>query len=132
MLIKTRKKSLPSSQRSREHLNMQSEKQLQQQVLAWLRFNRFLCWHVPNMGFFNRKTNRYNIVSSDHVAGIPDIHVILPGGEVVFIELKSEKGKLSPAQKAMLEKLASLGHSTFVARDLQTVERYFKETGLIK
>ena len=109
-----------------------TEKQIQHQVLAWLRFNRFLAWHVPNSGFYNVRTNRYNIVSSDHVAGIPDIHVILPGGEVVFIELKSEKGKLSPAQKAMLEKLASLGHSTFVARDLQTVERYFKETGLIK
>ena len=42
-------------------------------------------------------------------AGVPDRLVLLPGGRVVFVELKTETGRLSPLQKQVHDRLRSLG-----------------------
>lgn len=42
-------------------------------------------------------------------AGIPDRLVMLPGGRVVFVELKTDIGRLSKIQKAVHTKLLDLG-----------------------
>lgn len=41
-------------------------------------------------------------------AGVPDRIVILPGGKVIFVELKQENGRLTHLQKAQQEQLARL------------------------
>lgn len=42
--------------------------------------------------------------------GVPDRIVVLPGGRIIFVELKREGGgKLSPMQKAQQAKLSLLG-----------------------
>lgn len=46
---------------------------------------------------------------SPGTVGVPDRTVLLPGGRVVFVELKTETGRLSSAQKIQLAKLSSLG-----------------------
>ncbi len=43
-------------------------------------------------------------------AGEPDLRIYLPGGRVVFIELKTNAGRLSPAQEWRQEQLRQLGH----------------------
>ncbi len=43
------------------------------------------------------------------VAGIPDRLVMMPGGEVIFVELKTDNGRLSNIQKAVHRKLSRLG-----------------------
>lgn len=40
--------------------------------------------------------------------GVPDRIVILPGGDVCFLELKTATGKVSPIQKAQLHRIAML------------------------
>ena len=56
--------------------------------------------------------------------GVPDRIVVLPGGDVVFVELKSETGRLSRAQAFQLERLQQKGAMVFLisnkieARDL--------------
>lgn len=42
-------------------------------------------------------------------AGIPDRMVLLPGGRLRFVELKTETGKLSKVQIAVHAKLRALG-----------------------
>lgn len=42
-------------------------------------------------------------------AGVPDRLVILPGGRIIFVELKTETGALSPLQIETHNKLRSLG-----------------------
>lgn len=45
--------------------------------------------------------------------GLPDRLVILPGGYLYLIELKTESGKLSSVQKLLHEKLSLLGVQVF-------------------
>jgi hypothetical protein len=48
-------------------------------------------------------------------AGVPDRIVLLPGGRVVFVELKRPKGgKLSPMQKRWAKVLRDLGFRHWV------------------
>jgi len=47
------------------------------------------------------------------VAGIPDRLVILPGGRMYLVELKTETGRLRPAQVAWIARAAERG--TYVA-----------------
>jgi len=42
-------------------------------------------------------------------AGIPDRLVMMPGGRVTFVELKTDVGRLSKIQKAVHGKLLGLG-----------------------
>lgn len=46
--------------------------------------------------------------------GVPDRIVILPGGIIVFVELKSEGRTLSPKQTIWRNRLTQSGHKYFV------------------
>ena len=48
------------------------------------------------------------------VNGWPDRMVFMPGNHTFFVELKREKGVLSPLQKAQHLKLIKLGYDVFV------------------
>ena len=45
--------------------------------------------------------------------GVPDRIVLMPGGKVAFVELKTETGKLSPVQKVVQEQLRALGFDVY-------------------
>lgn len=55
------------------------------------------------------------------VAGVPDIIGVLEGGKALFIEVKTEKGKVSDKQASFLENVQRLGAIAFVARNLNDV-----------
>lgn len=44
------------------------------------------------------------------MAGLPDRLCVLPGGRVVWVELKQDKGRLRPIQAYMHRRLRKLGH----------------------
>lgn len=46
--------------------------------------------------------------------GVPDRMVVMPGGRVAFIELKTETGRLRTDQIAQLRRLDKLGQATAV------------------
>lgn len=48
--------------------------------------------------------------------GEPDLRVYLPGGRLAFIENKTAKGRLSPAQQSRHAALQALGHTVVVVR----------------
>ena len=48
--------------------------------------------------------------------GIPDIIAIPPGAAVIFSEIKTDKGRLSPLQEYRLKELDALGFKTEVYR----------------
>ena len=49
-------------------------------------------------------------------AGIPDRLLLLPGGRFVFVELKTDRGRVSLIQKVMHNRLAALGAPVEVVR----------------
>lgn len=54
---------------------------------------------------------------------MPDRIVILPG-RVYFVELKTEKGRLSPIQKRQIKKLSDLGQKVFVLYGMEDVRKF--------
>lgn len=54
-------------------------------------------------------------------AGVPDILVVYRG-IAIFIELKNDKGSLSPAQRETIARLSDAGSRTFLCRSIEEVE----------
>ena len=57
-------------------------------------------------------------------AGVPDRIVILPGGKVIFVELKQENGRLTRLQKVQQETLHRMGAVTVTLRGAEDVKTY--------
>ena len=57
--------------------------------------------------------------------GMPDRLVVLPGGEVFWVELKAWLGKLSPEQIRMHFRLRELGQDVQVFRSTDQIDKYF-------
>ena len=63
----------------------------------------------------------YKWVSPGHV-GVADRIVLLPGGVVWFVELKSSTGRLSPLQKIFAADMARMGMQYSVLRSKEEVD----------
>lgn len=60
-------------------------------------------------------------------AGVPDRIVILPTGKVVFVELKTDKGKLTKLQEVQIKKISNLGADARVLRGIEGVREFINE-----
>ena len=62
-------------------------------------------------------------------AGVPDRIVIVPGGEVYFVELKAEgkRENLSPLQRNFINKLKNLNCDARVIASFQEVDEFIEE-----
>ena len=58
-------------------------------------------------------------------AGVPDRVVLLPGGEVVWVELKTPEGVVSPVQRRMHAKLRHLVQRVEIVRTDADIRRVF-------
>lgn len=62
--------------------------------------------------------------------GVPDRIVMLPDGRIVFVELKTDTGKLSKLQELQCRQIADLGQTVRVLHGLAEVRDFFLEFGL--
>lgn len=60
-------------------------------------------------------------------AGVPDRIVILPTGKVVFVELKTDRGKLTKLQEVQIKKISNLGADARVLRGIEGVKEFINE-----
>ena len=86
-------------------LQVSAVARLRQEQLAG---NLMFC-HVPNEGKRSRKKG-FKMKREGMVAGAPDLIVWLAGGRSVCIELKTDRGDLSEAQRNFAGGVISLGH----------------------
>ena len=82
------------------------ESKLQSKIVQWAKD-----WGHPILSFRQSKQ-----VKGIIPPGWPDICLILHARRVVFIELKSQKGRLSPEQKMMRLQFMSHGHEIYEVR----------------
>ena len=58
--------------------------------------------------------------------GVPDRMIITPDGEVIFIELKTERGRLSAEQKVQIRRLRDHCMTVFVLYGAEDVDSFIK------
>jgi hypothetical protein len=56
-------------------------------------------------------------------SGLPDRLVLAPGGRLAFVEWKTPKGRVSPVQQAMFDRLARLGFPVAVVRSQKEFQK---------
>ena len=62
----------------------------------------------------------YKFVSPGH-AGVPDRMIVLPGGVIIFAELKRPGGKTTPLQDAEITRMRSMGCEVHVISNPEEV-----------
>ena len=92
------------------------------QYLAILESQGLLVWYpIPNGGKRGRVESaifkRLGLVR----AGVPDLAIVMRGGQSAFIELKAPNGRPTAKQFEMLAKLRSAGALTAVCDNLDAV-----------
>lgn len=65
----------------------------------------------------------YKFVSPGN-RGVPDRLVLLPGGAVYFVELKTEVGRLSKIQRVQIKRMERLGVQIAVLYGLSEVDAF--------
>ena len=68
----------------------------------------------------------YKFVSPGN-AGVPDRMVVLPGGRIIFVELKTEAGRLSKMQTFQIAQLRAMGCDARVLYGAEAVQRFLAE-----
>ena len=59
--------------------------------------------------------------------GVPDRLAVLPGGLIYFIELKADRGRLSPLQVWQQDRLRQLGVNVAVIRGMVEAAEFIEE-----
>lgn len=100
-----------------------SEDQLQISVIDYLRLSlpkSAIVFHCPNGGQRNAREGA-KFKRMGVLAGIPDV-CILYNGQAYFIELKTQRGILSPTQKELHQRFRESGFWIEICRNLSDVE----------
>lgn len=107
------------------------ESSIQTTCVSWFRlqYPNYLCFSIPNGGSRNR-IEAAHLKREGAMAGVSDLIVITPNA-VLFVEMKTAKGKQSEYQKEFEKRVTALGFEYKVCRSLQdfilTVEHFIKD-----
>lgn len=95
---------------------MRPEAQIQKEIVTWFRerYKNYQIFSVPNEA--THGGNGWN--AAGLLPGAPDLVLCLPE-KIIFIEVKSEKGRLSDNQKIFQMKCSTMNLPYFVIRSLQ-------------
>jgi hypothetical protein len=102
-----------------------TENEIQAQFVWWARkqLPDVPIFAVPNGGH-RGKTQGAMLKATGVLAGVPDLFVA-DGRPGLFIELKTATGRLSEAQKGMIEKLNTAGYPVAVCYSLEEAKAAF-------
>lgn len=106
------------------------ESAIQQSCVVWFRstYPTYVIFSVPNGGSRN-SLEAANLKKEGALSGASDLVIVIERA-VLFVEMKSEKGRQQESQKEFQRKVERLGHQYCVCHSLKefqlTVERFIK------
>jgi len=104
---------------------LKKETILENAILKYLSLaTKWLFWKNPDQQECRNGVYRKHPWS---ITGISDIICCLPNGKTLWVEVKTDTGRQSPAQKQFEKSLTDLGHSYFVVRSLKDIENIVKD-----
>jgi len=103
-----------------------SEDKVQQSIIIYFtnnyclrhHTNRGLIFAIPN-GSFRDIREAVKLKQTGTLAGASDLIVILPNGTLLFVEVKTETGTQSEAQKEFENRVEKLGYKYRLVRSLE-------------
>lgn len=101
----------------------QEEHNIQVAIVQYLRLRGFEVFAIPNGGRRDAVTGA-KLKAEGVTAGVADMIILLPIGNVLFVEVKTAKGRQSPAQKAFQERVESLGFNYVIWRSIDDAEKF--------
>ena len=116
------------SQRKRKK---NAETALQKTIINELRGHALWVIRVPGQGVIQMTGAGVGVLKESEMRGFPDLLVIGPEGSTAWLEVKTETGRVSPAQKSVHKNLEYLGHTVAVVRTPQQAVDVLKAAGLI-
>ena len=97
------------------------EKEIQKQIIDYLRIKRWVVIKFNNVGIFKQETKKYIPPSQK---GIADLSVCSPQGRFIAIEVKREKGIVTEDQKAFGEEIEARHGIYLVARSIDDIIKF--------
>lgn len=64
---------------------------------------------------------------SPGTTGVPDRLIILPGGKIIFVELKADTGRTSDIQQYRINELRNIGADVRILKGLSQVMAFLEE-----
>ncbi len=109
---------------------MNTENYLQNEIYLW--YNNTYClkthnprgliFSIPN-GSSRKIREAVMLKATGLLAGASDLIVITPGGKLLFVELKIDKGMQSAAQKEFEQRVNALGYEYHLIRSLEQFKK---------
>lgn len=106
-----------------------TEAKIQQNIVLWYNNNYCLNHHSPRGLIFSVPNDSINAIETKRkvntglLKGVSDLIVITPNGKILFIEIKTETGIQSPAQKDFQARITSLNYEYHLVRSLGEFQR---------
>jgi len=109
-----------------------SEEDLHKAIVGMIAANAspdVIVFHVPNGGK-RGKAEAGRLRGMGTLAGVPDL-IVLADGRAYGLEIKTDSGRMSPAQKAMARRFADAGIPYEVARSVEGARSHLRRWGKI-
>lgn len=112
-------------------MRIRPEEAVQREIIVYLDavLPRALIMAIPN-GARRTRTGRASNAIAGLCPGAPDLVVALPGGKVLWIEVKAPNGHASSSQIAIHSAMKALGHTCVIARSQDDVRRALVRLGV--
>lgn len=95
------------------------EYEVEKQIFVELRKAGFIVMKLANEATYRRRL--YAVMR-----GAPDLVAISPSGEVYWLEIKTQRGKLTRIQRIAHDALQRYGQKVFVIRNLEELKAILK------
>lgn len=104
------------------------ESDIQISCVKWFRlqYPRYIIFAVPNGGT-RKKMEMVWMLREGILPGVADLVICGDRGKILFVEMKTQKGKQNQHQKEFEEKAKELGFEYFVCRSLDDFMKVVRE-----